>query len=385
MKKKILIVISILILAAIVFFAVKKLIKSEDGYVTVPLKLSTITKAIEASGTINPVQTATVGAQVSGKITAVYVDYNSPVKKGQLLAEIDTSLFQANVDQQQANIQNARAQLRKLEATTNYDKLMYERYKKLLEKGYVSKAEVDQLEATYKADVASIAAQKAQINEALASYKTALSNLGYTKIVSPVDGVIISKDVEVGETVASSFQTPELFSVAEDLTKMQIETNVSEADIGNVSVGQEADYTIDGYPNETFKGYVNQVRLSSTTTSNVVTYTVVISVDNEDLKLKPGMTANVSIIVQKKENILTAINAALKFTPLGTDTKYDTQGIWVLRNNKPERVTIETGISDDAKTEIISDELKENDMVIVAKKGKETASKGGGGRPPRFL
>lgn len=385
MNKKIIIIISLLILAAIIFFAGKKFFGAKDGYDTVPLKLSTITKVIEASGTINPVQTATVGAQVSGKITAVYVDYNSPVKKGQLLAEIDTSLFQANVDQQRANIQNAKAQLRKLEATMNYDKLMYQRYSNLLQKGYVSKAETDQLEATYKADLAGIAAQKAQIKEAEASYKTAASNLGYTKIVSPVDGVIISKNVEVGETVASSFQTPELFSVAQDLTQMQIETNVSEADIGNVSVGQEADYTLYGYPDETFKGQVNQVRLSSTTTSNVVTYTVVIAVDNEDLKLKPGMTANVSIIVQKKENILTAINPALKFTPLGTDTKYDTQGIWVLRNNKPERISIKTGISDESKTEIITDELKEGDMVIVAKKGASGASSSKGMRPPRFL
>ena len=384
MKKKIILIIISLIIAALLFLTAKKLIGSKDEYVTVPLKKATIIKIIEASGTINPVQTATVGAQVSGKITGVYVDFNSPVTKGQLLAEIDTSLFQASVDQQRASIENSKAQLRRLEATTNYDKLMYERYKNLLKKGYVSKAEVDQLEATYLADVANIQAQKAQIKQSEASLRTAESNLGYTKIISPVDGVIISKNVEVGETVASSFQTPELFSVAEDLTEMQIEANVSEADIGNVSVGQEADYTLDGYPNETFKGHVDQVRLSSTNTSNVVTYTVVISVKNEDLKLKPGMTANVSIVVDKKENILTAINPALKFTPLGKDVKYDTQGIWVLKNNKPTRVDIQTGVYDDAKTEIISNELKEGDMVIIGRKGMETST-AKGMRPPRFL
>lgn len=384
MKKKIILIIISLIIAALLFLTAKKLISSKDEYVTVPLKKATIIKIIEASGTINPVQTATVGAQVSGKITGVYVDFNSPVTKGQLLAEIDTSLFQASVDQQRASIENSKAQLRRLEATTNYDKLMYERYKNLLKKGYVSKAEVDQLEATYLADVANIQAQKAQIKQSEASLRTAESNLGYTKIISPVDGVIISKNVEVGETVASSFQTPELFSVAEDLTEMQIEANVSEADIGNVSVGQEADYTLDGYPNETFKGHVDQVRLSSTNTSNVVTYTVVISVKNEDLKLKPGMTANVSIVVDKKENILTAINPALKFTPLGKDVKYDTQGIWVLKNNKPTRVDIQTGVYDDSKTEIISNELKEGDMVIIGRKGMETST-AKGMRPPRFL
>ena len=384
MKKKIILIIISLIIAALLFLTAKKLIGSKDEYVTVPLKKATIIKIIEASGTINPVQTATVGAQVSGKITGVYVDFNSPVTKGQLLAEIDTSLFQASVDQQRASIENSKAQLRRLEATTNYDKLMYERYKNLLKKGYVSKAEVDQLEATYLADVANIQAQKAQIKQSEASLRTAESNLGYTKIISPVDGVIISKNVEVGETVASSFQTPELFSVAEDLTEMQIEANVSEADIGNVSVGQEADYTLDGYPNENFKGHVDQVRLSSTNTSNVVTYTVVISVKNEDLKLKPGMTANVSIVVGKKENILTAINPALKFTPLGKDVKYDTQGIWVLKNNKPTRVDIQTGVYDDSKTEIISNELKEGDMVIIGRKGMETST-AKGMRPPRFL
>lgn len=384
MKKKIILIIISLIIAALLFLTAKKLIGSKDEYVTAPLKKATIIKIIEASGTINPVQTATVGAQVSGKITGVYVDFNSPVTKGQLLAEIDTSLFQASVDQQRASIENSKAQLRRLEATTNYDKLMYERYKNLLKKGYVSKAEVDQLEATYLADVANIQAQKAQIKQSEASLRTAESNLGYTKIISPVDGVIISKNVEVGETVASSFQTPELFSVAEDLTEMQIEANVSEADIGNVSVGQEADYTLDGYPNETFKGHVDQVRLSSTNTSNVVTYTVVISVKNEDLKLKPGMTANVSIVVGKKENILTAINPALKFTPLGKDVKYDTQGIWVLKNNKPTRIDIQTGVYDDSKTEIISNELKEGDMVIIGRKGMETST-AKGMRPPRFL
>lgn len=384
MKKKIILIIAALIMAALLFLIGKKIFSSNDEYITAPLRRATITKIIEASGTINPVQTATVGAQVSGKITGVYVDFNSPVTKGQLLAEIDTSLFQASVDQQRASIENSKAQLRRLEATTNYDKLMYERYKNLLKKGYVSKAEVDQLEATYLADLANIQAQKAQIRQSEASLRTAESNLGYTKIISPVDGVIISKNVEVGETVASSFQTPELFSVAEDLTEMQIEANVSEADIGNVSVGQEADYTLDGYPNEVFKGHVDQVRLSSTNTSNVVTYTVVISVRNEDLKLKPGMTANVLITVDKKENILTAINPALKFTPLGKDVKYDTQGIWVLKNNKPVRVDIETGVYDDSKTEIITDKLKEGDMVIIGKKGMETST-AKGMRPPRFL
>lgn len=381
------IIIILICLAGLLFIAgIFKNKKEAKHYVTEPLEKRTITQIVEASGTINPVQTVSIGSQVSGQISAIYVDYNSEVKKGQLLAEIDTSLFEAQVNQAKATIDNARANLAKIQATTANDKLTLTRYRNLYKKGFIAKSELDLAESTYSADLAQIRSAQAQINQALASYSTAASNLRYTKITSPVDGVVVSRAVDVGQTVAASFQTPELFSVAQDLTQMQIEASVSEADIGKVKKDQNVEYTLDGYPDETFKGKVTQVRISPTTVSNVVTYSVIIDVENDELKLIPGMTANVSIITSKKENILCAKNAALKFTPNtdGTGEKFNKQGIWLLADGKPERVEIETGVNDDTYTEIISSRLKDGDMVIlsVEEKGKknQTGRKGPGPR-----
>ncbi len=363
--------------------------KQAKTYITEPLQKRTITQIVEASGTINPVQTVSIGSQVSGQISAIYVDYNSEVKKGQLLAEIDTSLFEAQVNQAKASIDNARANLAKIQATAANDKLTLTRYRNLYKKGFIAKSELDLAESTYTADVAQIRAAQAQINQALASYSTAESNLRYTKITSPVDGVVISRAVDVGQTVAASFQTPELFSVAQDLTQMQIEASVSEADIGKVKKEQDVEYTLDGYPNETFTGKVSQVRISPTTVSNVVTYSVIIDVNNDDLKLIPGMTANVSIITSKKEDILCAQNSALKFTPNtdGKGEKYEKQGIWLLSDGEPKRVEIQTGVSDDLYTEIISDKLHDGDKAIISieekGKGKDTAK--GKRMPPRMF
>lgn len=362
--------------------------KEARNYITEPLEKRTVTQIVEASGTINPVQTVSIGSQVSGQISAIYVDYNSEVKKGQLLAEIDTSLFEAQVNQAKAAIDNSRANLAKIQATTANDKLTLNRYRNLYKKGFIAKSELDLAESTYSADLAQIRAAQAQINQALASYSTAASNLRYTKITSPVDGVVISRAVDVGQTVAASFQTPELFSVAQDLTQMQIEASVSEADIGKVKKDQDAEYTLDGYPDETFKGKVTQVRISPTTVSNVVTYSVIIDVENDELKLIPGMTANVSIITSKKEGILCAKNAALKFTPNtdGKGEKFNKQGIWLLADGKPERIEIETGVNDDTYTEIISNKLKDGDMVIISieEKGKKKQS-GKRGPGPRMF
>ncbi len=387
MKKKIIIAILICLafFALLGHLAAKK--KGVQGYITEPLEKRTITQIVEASGTINPVQTVSIGSQVSGQISAIYVDYNSEVKKGQLLAEIDTSLFEAQVNQAKASIDNARANLAKIQATTANDKLTLTRYRNLYKKGYIAKSELDLAESTYQADVAQVRAAQAQINQALASYSTAESNLRYTKITSPVDGVVISRAVDVGQTVAASFQTPELFSVAQDLTQMQIEASVSEADIGKVKKDQIVEYTLDGYPDETFSGKVSQVRISPTTVSNVVTYGVIIDVENDDLKLIPGMTANVSIITSKKEDILCAANSALKFTPNtdGKGEKYDKQGIWLLVDNKPTRIEIQTGVSDEGYTEIISDTLKSGDKTIVSINSGKKENKRKGGMPPRMF
>ena len=340
-------------------------------YETRKIERCTIQQIVEASGTINPVNTVSVGSTVSGLIKEIYVDFNSEVKKGQILAQIDPANFQASVDQATAQINNAEASLARLNAITEMSRKTYERYKNLYAKNFVARSELDQAESDYLANQAQVNAQRAQISQARATYNTAMTNLGYTKIIAPVDGTIISREIDLGQPVAASFQAPELFTIAQDLTKMQIEVSVSEADIGKVKEGQPVTYALDGYPDSTFEGTVTQVRLSPTTVSNVVTYTVIVDVDNEDFKLKPGMTANVSIITSESKDVLCSPNVALKFTPDITGQKYKQQGLWVLENNKPKRIDIETGASDDSVTEIISDSIKEGDNVITNIKGKK--------------
>ena len=354
----------VVILIIIVPFVLNKK-NGKAQYLSEPIQKRTITQIVEATGTIEPINTVSIGSQVSGRIDEIFVDYNSHVEKGQLLAQIDTSLFRAQLQQAEANINNAKATLQKNKALLDYDTKTYHRYKNLYERNLVSKNDLDEAESAYKSDLAQVSAARASIMQAEANYATASANMGYTKIVSPVKGIVISKEVEVGQTVAASFQTPTLFTVAEDLTKMQIETSVSEADIGKVVVGQDVNYTLDGYPDLVFTGKVSQVRLSPTTESNVVTYTVIIEVENNEGKLLPGMTANVSIITGKKEDILTVPNVALKFTVAGNTQKYDQKGIWINKKGKPVRINIETGVSDDNYTEVISDKIKEGDIVYT--------------------
>lgn len=384
MKKRILISISALI--AVVFvsgFAFYFNKHRDSGYITVPAKVDTIVEAVEASGTVNPVNTVDIGSQVSGMIKDIYVDYNSKVTKGQLLAQIDPSLFQAQVDKARGDLEAARSNKAKIQAMLVYDKKNYERYKRLYEKNYVAKSDLDLAEATYKSDLAQIAAAQGTINQAQATLNNNLTNLRYTKIVSPVDGIVVSRAVDVGQTVAASFQTPTLFQVAQDLTNMQIEVNVSEADIGKIKKGQEVEYTLDGYADSVFHGKVTEVRIAPTTVSNVVTYTVIVDVDNKDQKMIPGMTANASIITNKSENVICVPTDALKFTPkeITGGKKYKEQGLWILRNNKPIRISITTGAKDSDRTEIISKELKENDRVIISKKGDKDKT-AQGKRPP---
>ena len=374
MKKRIIIITSII--AAIFFvsgFAFFFGKNPNADYVTVPVKRKTIIEAVEASGTVNPVNTVDIGSQVSGMIKEIYVDYNSKVKKGQLLAQIDPSLFQAQVDKARGDLEAARSNKAKIEAMLVYDKKNYERYKKLYTKNYVAKSDLDLAEATYKSDLAQIAAAQGTINQAQATLQNNLTNLRYTRIVSPVDGIVVSRAVDVGQTVAASFQTPTLFQVAQDLTNMQIEVNVSEADIGRIKKGQEVEYTLDGYADEIFHGKVTEVRIAPTTVSNVVTYTVIVDVDNKDQKMIPGMTANVSIITNKRENVICVQTDALRFTDkeLTGGKKYKDQGLWVIKDNKPQRITIKTGAKDSDRTEIISENLKENDRVILKKRNDQ--------------
>ena len=388
MKKQIVAItatlIAIILILGITIFVKKH--KTSD-YVTVPAKIGTIIETVEASGTVNPVNTVDIGSQVSGMIKDIYVDYNSKVSKGQLLAQIDPSLFQAQVDKAKGDLEAAYSNKAKIQAMLVYDKKNYERYKKLYSKNYVAKSDLDLAEATYKSDLAQIAAAQGTINQAQATLNNNLTNLKYTKIVSPVDGIVVSRAVDAGQTVAASFQTPTLFQVAQDLTKMQIEVNVSEADIGKIKKGQDVEYTLDGYADSVFYGKVSEVRIAPTTISNVVTYTVIVLVDNQDNKMIPGMTANASIITNKSENIICVPTEALKFTPsdITGGKKYKEQGLWILKNNKPVRITIKTGAKDSERTEIISKEIKENDTVILSKKGEKSANAQGSKPPMRMF
>lgn len=380
MSKKIIIICVILLIVISIMVCI--LLKGKKTfYETDELKKCTISQTVEASGTINPVNTVSVGSTVSGLIKEIYVDFNSVVKKGQVLAQIDPAIFEATVKQQQAAIVNAQANLAKLQANADYSRKTFNRYQNLYKRNFISKSDLDQAKSTYQADMAQIAAAKAQIVQAQAQYKTALTNLDYTKITAPVDGMIISREIDVGQPVAASFQAPELFTIAQDLKKMQIEVNVSEADIGKVEKGQSVIYTLDGYPDSEFYGKVTQVRISPTTVSNVVTYSVIVEVENEDLKLKPGMTANVQIVTKKVENVYCVSNSALKvnINEKNEIMKYEKPGIWLLENKTPKRVEVEIGISDDEKTQIISNKLKQSDKIIIgimdAKSKKEMKQK----------
>lgn len=377
-------ILAITLIGATCFVTIKN--KNRVQYVTQGVDRCTITQYVEASGTINPVNTFSVGSTVSGLINAIYVDYNSEVTKGQLLAEIDPRTFQANVQQQQAQINNAEANLARMNAVTVMSKKTLDRYRNLYKKNFIARSELDQAESDYLANLAQVNAARAQIAQFRASYKTAQTNLEYTKIIAPVSGTIISRKIDVGQPVAASFQAPELFTIAQDLTKMQIEVNVSEADIGKVKEGQLVKYTLDGYQDRIFEGKVSQVRLASTTTSNVVTYPVIVSVENTDNILKPGMTANVSIITEKADDVMCIPNIALKFTPDTTGQKYKTQGIWILNDKKkPERINIESGISDDSMTEVISDSIAVGDKVITGIKGKGQGKGNSNKRPMRMF
>lgn len=371
----------IIICTAVWFFIIHK-VATTPKFVTKKLEKCTLTQIVEASGTINPVNIVSVGSTVSGLIKEIYVDYNSEVKKGQILAQIDPANFEDEVRQKKASIVSARANLDKLNAIAEMDKKTLNRYEKLYAKNFIAKSELDQAQSNYASDMAQIKAAKAQISQAEAQYKIALTNLGYTKIIAPVDGTIISREIDLGQPVAASFQAPELFSMAQDLRKMQIEVNVSEADIGKIKNGQDVIYTLDGYPDSEFEGKVTQVRISPTTVSNVVTYSVIVEVSNDDFKLKPGMTANVSIITNKSEDVLCVPNMALKYTFIqGEQTqRYENQGVWVLKGIYPTRIEIETGIVSDSFTEVTSGALNEGDLIVIEQLSK--GSKESGGKKP---
>jgi HlyD family secretion protein len=382
MKKKLLIAAAILIVAGIAAFFVFGQGNSEMQFKTVKIIKGDIEAAVSATGTVNAVINVNVGTQVSGTIKKLFADFNSPVKKDQLIALIDPATFEAQVDQAKANLLSARANLEKADATLADTKRTMNRNRELFSKNLIARSELDTAETNYDVAASQVSVSKAQVAQSEAALKLAETNLRYTRIVSPVDGIVVSRNVDVGQTVAASFQTPTLFNIAQDLTKMQIDTNVDEADIGKVRVGQAVEFTVDAYPDKTFKGRVSQVRNAPITVQNVVTYDVVIYVDNPELHLKPGMTANVSIIVANKKDILKISNAALRYKHSDRGAGKPEQkgsGIWVLENKTPKRLKITTGISDGNYTELVSGEAREGQEVIVeslTKSNQQTPSRG---------
>ena len=358
-------------LLAIIGISYKLLNRTTGGttYKTQKIENGDIMESITASGTINPLSTVSVGSQASGRIAEIYVDYNSEVKKGQLLALIDQENAKATVQQREAALEIAKAQVAVEENNIKYYKKALNRISKLNASKYSTEKDLEAAERDYDNSVAQLALEQAQVKQAQASLNSAQTELSYTEIKAPVDGIVISKSVEVGQTVAASFETPEIFSVAEDLTKMQIEASVVEADIAKVKEGQKVRFTVDSYADDYFYGTVTQVRNEATTTSNVVTYTVVIGIDNSDMKLKPGMTANVEIITAEEKGVMLVPNQALRFYIDDSDNakRYKDRGVWIMKNGKPERVTVKIGVSDEDNTQILESSLKIGDEVIVSK------------------
>ena len=356
---KIWIAVVVIVIVAVAAWAMSGGKKEEDiNFKEEKVALKTLQNSVTATGTIEAVTSVTVGTQVSGIVNKLYVDYNSQVKKGQVIAELDKTNLLSELNTAKANLASAQSSL-------NYQAANMERYRTLYKKGLVSADEYENALLTYRQAKEQVASSKENVQRAQ-------TNLGYATITSPIDGTVISKSVEEGQTVAASFNTPELFTIAKDLTNMQVVANVDEADIGGVKEGNRVTFTVDAYPDDTFEGTVKQVRLEATTTNNVVTYEVVISAPNADLKLKPGLTANVTIYTQERSGVLAVANKALRFTPtketVGKDMKIvDCKGknkVWTLNGNTLTAHPVTIGQSDGINTEITKG-LKQGDKIVT--------------------
>ncbi|MEY4505308.1 MAG: hypothetical protein RL154_1608 [Pseudomonadota bacterium] len=362
MNKKYIYIGALLVAGLAIFFGYKYYTNSvaeKERFKLAKVEIKNITQTVSANGTINPVSMISIGTQVSGTVQKLFVDYNSYVKEGQILAELDPVLFKAQLAQSKAEVSSAIASVDLANANLK-------RADELFSKGYISRQEYDQAVQTQRASKASLDLSRAKENKDQ-------SNLNFSVIRSPVAGIVVDRQVDIGQTVAASFQTPTLFKIAKDLSKMQIDTNFAEADIGTIGVGQKAIFSVDAYPGKSFEGNVTQIRLSPTVTQNVVTYDVVISVNNPQELLKPGMTAFVSVITSEAKNVASVPNAALRFKPAGFERDIkkgppQKQGtsLYVLKNNIPEQLKVKTGVSDGKFTQIITDELKADDEVIVS-------------------
>jgi HlyD family secretion protein len=376
----------------------------------VKVERGTVISTVAATGNLSAVTTVQVGTQVSGTIQKLYVDYNSRVRKGQTIAEIDPSLFNAAVEQAQGNALVAEANLQKAKVVLADAERTWQRNKQLLADGIVSQGDYDVAETALQSAKSSIKVAEGSVAQSRGALQQARTNLRYSIIRSPVDGVVISRAIDVGQTVAASFQTPTLFTIAQDLTKMQIEVSVDEADISRSVLGQSATFTVDAYPEQKFIGKVVQIRSAPVISQNVVTYVVVVNVDNSDLKLKPGMTANVSIQVAKKDDVIKIPLAALRFKPKAGENKSAAgkdkpagvassgkagregggkpgerkgggQQVFVLKDGKPVAVPIKTGIASSSSIELVEGALKEGDDVIIEQSGGDTKKKSSSGSP----
>jgi HlyD family secretion protein len=394
MKKIYFIIPIILVLMILLYLLLGAKGKNAQGeYLTTEVKRGDISIIVTATGALEAVTTVQVGSQVSGTISALYADFNDQVKKGQILAQLDPTFLKAQVAQSEADLEKAKA-------SAELSKKDYERSLSLFDKKMISEADRDLAYTNYQLAIA-------QEKSAQATLLRSKTNLDYATIYSPIDGVVISRDVDVGQTVAASLSAPTLFTIANNLIEMQVNASIDEADIGNIKDGQMVSFTVDAYPDSTFQGIVKQIRLSPEIVQNVVTYNVIIAVSNPNLLLKPGMTANVTIIVDHRENILKVASSALRFKPamMPQDSSAARKGmgqrnpnsaspdtsafrqrhlsangrkpttLWVLDpNGKPKPVFVQTGISDGSSTQIISDDLKEGNMVIVGQKNSGSSS-----------
>ena len=336
--------IAFFLLIALVMTGCKK--KVEFTYSTAKVEKQNVTTSVTATGTIEPVTSVDVGTQVSGIVSKLYVDYNSVVKAGQVIAELDRTNLMSDLASSQANLRSAQSDL-------DYQKSNYERYKNLYDQGLISANDYDQARLSYVRAQQTVAQQRESV-------KRAQTNLGYATITSPIDGIVLSKSVEEGQTVAASFSTPELFKIAQDLTNMQVVADIDEADIGGVKEGQRVTFTVDAFPDDTFEGKVTQVRQEPTTESNVVTYEVIISAPNKDLKLKPGLTANVTIFTLEKNQVVAIPSKALRFAPNDAilqegETIEDCEGknkVWTKQGSVFKAYAVEVGITNGVLTEI---------------------------------
>jgi len=386
-----------IVLAAVVAFVGYMYFRNDNGvslYRTAKVEKGEIVDAIAATGTINAVTTVSVGSQVSGTIQQIFVDFNSRVRKGQVIALIDPRLLEAAVEQARANVDNAKASLDRARVGVIDTERTNRRNRELVKDGFVAQADVDSSQTAWEQAVAQKRSAEAALQQAEGALRIAKTNLEYATIRSPVNGIVISRSVDVGQTVAASFQTPTLFSIAEDLTKMQVDTNVDESDIGRAALGQTVTFTVDAWPEKTFTGEVAQVRNSPIVTQNVVTYNVVVRVDNRELFLKPGMTANVSIEVRKFNDVIKIPNAALRYRPAAKGAEADGLGrqengkgkeaggqrVFLLgKDGKPAPVRIRSGVSNGTFTVLEEGNLKEGDLLVT---GESQGKKAGGSAPP---